>query len=106
MTRCPACAGRLSTPILGRRTKLWLSSCSACGYTSRSQEPPTWTQAQTANHSGMFQQQATEYTPAPERLTRFPRLEVGAELKRAILKRRELDKLNATDGKLKQGGTA
>jgi len=39
-------------------------------------------------------------------LAAFPRLAVGAELKRAMLKRRELEKLNAGDGKLKQGGAS
>jgi len=101
---CPDCRGRMSTPILGRRTGLWLSCCSACGYTLRQQEPPSHAVMAQANHSSQFIAQATEYAPSETAPSRFPRLAVGAELKRAMLKRRELDKLNAADGKLKQGG--
>lgn len=102
---CPSCGdARMSTPMFGRRTGLWLSTCVACGFTSRSQTPPT-VQALGPDHAAMFRQTAPARVPvSSERFARFDRPGAAATARKAILSRRELERVNANDPKLKQAG--
>ena len=94
---CP-CGGDMSTPIRGRRTGIWRSTCKSCGTTQRDVEPST--HAAEPNHTGMFLAQQTAQvrrTEAGGGLTPFDRAGVATAARNAILR--------ARDGKARQVGS-
>lgn len=111
---CPHCAGPMSTPLFGRRTKLWLSTCRDCGRTTQVQEPPAWSQAQPTSsesaHAQMFvPSTARPEPPAPKggAIEKFNAARAAGTVRQAIQQQRRLAfTTQAQDGKLKAiGGT-
>lgn len=102
---CPKCQNAMSTPIRGRRTGLWLSSCVECGFSTRAQGESTPAPVQ-PNHGEMFRQQAPEELRVVfGTFTKFNREQTASAARKAILTRRELEKANRQDGRLKAAGS-
>ena len=88
----------MSTPICGRRTGIWRSTCKSCGTTQRGVEPSIG--AAEPNHSGMFigQQAAhVQRTSGGGGFAAFDRAGGAAAARNAILR--------ARDGKARQVGS-
>lgn len=102
MTRCPQCRGEMSTPLLGRRTGLWLSTCCACGFFSRTQEQPS--AAVLAFDHALNREDAPEHLNTRPAFSKFNRTGAAETARNAILKRRELERLNESDGQLRRLG--
>lgn len=106
---CPACGNQMSTPMRGRRTGLWLSTCrnGRCGHTVRSATPFTAPPPDPA-HSLMFMPVTTRPAPPapkPGALARFDRAHTAGTLRRAILdNRKQVTQAAALDPKLRQLG--
>lgn len=99
---CAACGGAMSTPICGRRTGVWRSSCKSCGLTVRDVEPPS--APPVSDHGGMFVALAAAQvrrTAPGAPLTPFDAKQTATAARNAILRFRH----QGRDGKANQVGS-
>lgn len=101
---CRKCDSPMSRPMRGRRTQLWISTCIFCAHQEHTAERPDFVEPDPDLSLWARKELAPTTGLTTERFGGFDRASVGGELKKNILTRRQLERENANDPKLKQLG--